>query len=126
MKRLNWLAALAASTMLFSAAAGADDDDGWRSHRHHSYHGDRHYDRHDRWHRGDRRWDDRRWERRRYGHSRPYGYWAPSGHRYWNDYRHGYRGGHYHGGYYDGRHYCPPRYRRSGFDGTLILSFPLW
>ena len=121
MKRLNILAALAASAMLFSASAGADD----RGHRgwdrdHYS----RDYRRHDRSYRYDRRWDDRR-----YSHARSDRYWAPPGQRYWNGYRGGYGHDRYYGNYYDsyyGGRYYPPRYRHSGIDATVILTFPIW
>lgn len=118
MKRLNWLTALVASTLVVSAAASADDHRGKRD-------WDRHHQHYDRWDRGDRygRWDDRR-----YIHARPNRYWIPPGHRY--GYAPGYWNGRYYGGsysgYYGGGAYCPPRYRRSGVDGTLILSFPIW
>lgn len=123
MKRLNNLAALAATAVLFSASAGADD----RGHRG----GDRdHYsrDHHGRSHRYDPRWDDRR-----YSHVRSDRYWAPRGQYYRNDYRGGYRDNRYYGDYYPryygsyyGGRYCPPHYRRSGIDATVVLTFPIW
>ena len=124
MKRLNFLAALAATTTLFSVNASADDRD-YRDRDHYSR-SDRHHDRSER---RDRRWDDRRWDDRRYIHARPNRYWMPPGHRYSHGYRDGYWDSRYYGSYYGnyyGNGYYPPRYRRSGIDGTLILTFPLW
>jgi hypothetical protein len=107
--------------MLFSATASADDHHtrrNWDRNDHHS-------DRRDRWDGREGRWDDRR-----YHHSRPTRYWVPPGHRYYDGYRYGNRYSPYHGGYYGsyygGRDYCPPRYRRSAVDATLIFSFPIW
>jgi len=131
MKRLNFLAALAAATTLFSVNAGADDRDYRDRDRDHYSRSDRHHDRSERRDRRweDRRWDDRRWDDRRYIHARPNRYWMPPGHRYSHGYRDGYWDSHYYGSYYGnyyGSGYYPPRYRRSGIDGTLILTFPLW
>jgi len=126
MKRLNVLAALAATAVLCSASAGADDRGHRNSDRDHYSRNDRHYDRSDR---GDRRWDEERWDDRRYVHARPNRYWTPPGHRYWNGYRDSSWDNRYYGSYYGnsyGGRYCPPRYRRSGIDGTLILTIPIW
>jgi hypothetical protein len=127
MKRLNILSALAATAVLFSASAGADDRGhrGWdRDHYSRDY---RHHGRSDRYHRYDGRWDDRR-----YIHTRSDRYWAPRGHYYRNDYRGGYGGNRYYGDYYGNYYgnyygsYYPPHYRRSGIDATVVLTFPIW
>lgn len=112
---------------------GRGHDDRWRD-RGHDWrgHDNRWNDRGHRWRDHDNRWDGRgnhwrgydRWDGRRYHHRGPPQYWVPPGHRYYNGYRRGYWDGRYYGGDYYG--YYPPRYRRSGIDGTLILSFPIY
>ena len=130
MKRLHWLGTLAASAMLFSATVSADDHRDrrhWDRDQHQTHRWDRNehrrHDRGDHW-RGERwRGRDGRWDDRRYHHYR-----VPPGHRYHNGYRRGYWDGRYydgHRGNYYRRHDYWPRYRRSGIDGTLILTFPL-